>query len=215
MRDFRSVIHIIGLLLCIEAIAMTIPMITDLIYKNEDWDEFLLSSLITFFIGLVLYYSFRKEKIIIKVRQAFVLTFLSWIVIAIFASIPFVFTSANLNYSDSFFESISGITTTGATVISNLDDLHHGILIWRALLQWFGGIGIIVLAMAILPTLQIGGMQLLHMEHDDPYEKTLPKINRFVIEIFLLYSFLTLLCAILYYLLGMSCLLYTSDAADE
>ena len=204
MRDFRSVIHIIGLLLCIEAIAMTIPMITDLIYKNEDWDEFLLSSLITFFIGLVLYFSFRKEKIVIKVRQAFVLTFLSWIVIAIFASIPFVFTSANLNYSDSFFESISGITTTGATVISNLDDLHHGILIWRALLQWFGGIGIIVLAMAILPTLQIGGMQLLHMEHDDPYEKTLPKINQFVIEIFLLYSFLTLLCAILYYLLGMS-----------
>ena len=180
MRDFRSVIHIIGLLLCIEAIAMTIPMITDLIYKNEDWDEFLLSALITFFIGLVLYYSFRKEKIIIKVRQAFVLTFLSWIVIAIFASIPFVFTSANLNYSDSFFESISGITTTGATVISNLDDLHHGILIWRALLQWFGGIGIIVLAMAILPTLQIGGMQLLHMEHDDPYEKTIPKVNKFV-----------------------------------
>ena len=85
-----------------------------------------------------------------------------------------------------------------------MDDLHHGILIWRALLQWFGGIGIIVLAMAILPTLQIGGMQLLHMEHDDPYEKTLPKINQFVIEIFLLYSFLTLLCAILYYLLGMS-----------
>ena len=92
-------------------------------------------------------------------------------------------------FSDSFFESISGITTTGATVISNIDDLHHGILIWRALLQWFGGIGIIVLAMAILPTLQIGGMQLLHMEHDDPYEKTLPKINQFVIEIFLLYSF--------------------------
>ena len=102
MRDFRSVIHIIGLLLCIEAIAMTIPMITDLIYKNEDWDEFLLSSLITFFIGLVLYFSFRKKKIIIKVRQAFVLTFLSWIVIAIFASIPLFsldspFTSTKLN----------------------------------------------------------------------------------------------------------------------
>jgi len=204
MRDFRSVIHIIGLLLCIEAIAMMIPVFIDLIYKNPDWDEFFLSALVTFFIGLVLYYSFRKEKIIIKIRQAFVLTILSWVIIALFASLPFVFTSSNLNYTDSFFEAISGITTTGATVINNLDELNHGILIWRSLLQWFGGIGIIVLAMAILPTLQIGGMQLLHMEQDDPYEKTLPKINQFIIEIFVLYTFLTLVCAILYYIFGMS-----------
>ena len=166
MRDFRSVFHIIGLLLCIESIAMLIPLIVDLIYGNPDWDEFFLSSCVTFFIGLVLYYSFRKEKIVIKIRQAFVLTILSWIIIAFFASLPFVFTSANLNYTDSFFESISGITTTGATVIKELDNLHHGILIWRSLLQWFGGIGIIVLAMAILPTLQIGGMQLLHMDEN-------------------------------------------------
>ena len=82
--------------------------------------NFFYQALVTFFIGLVLYYSFRKEKIIIKVRQAFVLTILSWIIIAFFASIPFVFTSANLNYTDSFFESISGITTTGATVINNI-----------------------------------------------------------------------------------------------
>ena len=204
MRDFRSVIHIIGLLLCIEALAMMIPMIIDLLYQNPDWNEFFLSGLITFFIGLVLYYSFRKKKIIIKVRQAFVLTILSWIIVAFFASLPFIFTSANLSYTDAFFESISGITTTGATVINDLDNLHHGILIWRSLLQWFGGIGIIVLAMAILPTLQIGGMQLLHMEQDDPYEKTLPKINQFVLEIFILYSFLTFICALLYYFSGMS-----------
>ena len=204
MRDFRSVMHIIGLLLCIESIAMTLPLLIDLFNNNSDWNIFFLSSLITFFIGLVLYYSFKKEKILIKVRQAFVLTILSWIVIAVFASIPFVFSSANLNYTDAFFESISGITTTGATVINNLDQLHHGILLWRSLLQWFGGIGIIVLAMAILPTLQIGGMQLLHMEQDDPYEKTLPKINQFVLEIFILYSVLTLFCAILYYMHGMN-----------
>ena len=204
MRDFRSVIHIIGLLLCIEALAMLIPLLFDLIYKNSDWKEFLFSSLITFFIGLVLYYSFRKDKIKIKIRQAFVLTIFSWIIIAFFASLPFIFTSANLNYTDAFFESISGITTTGATVIQNLDTLSHGILIWRSLLQWFGGIGIIVLAIAILPTLQIGGMQLLHMEHDDPYEKTLPKINQFLFQIFILYSSLTSVCFFLYYLLGMS-----------
>ena len=85
------------------------------------------------------------------------------------------FGSSNLSYTNAFFESISGITTTGATVINNLEKLQEGILIWRAILQWFGGIGIIVFAIAILPTLQIGGMQLLHMEHDDPYEKTSTK----------------------------------------
>ena len=203
MRDFRSVMHIIGLLLCIEAIAMIIPLLIDLVYGNSDWKIFFLSSLLTFFIGLVLYYSFRKEKMLIKIREAFVLTILSWLIIALFASLPFIFTSANLNYTDAFFESISGITTTGATVITNIDNLHHGILIWRSLLQWFGGIGIIVLAMAILPTLQIGGMQLLHMEQDDPYEKTLPKINQFVIEIFALYSAMTFVCTLLYYFFGM------------
>ena len=160
MRDFRSVIYIIGMLLCIEAVAMLIPMLIDILYKNSDWQIFFFSSFITFFIGLVLYFSFRQKKNKIKVREAFFLTLISWIIIAVFASLPFVYSSSNLNYSDAFFESISGITTTGATVISNLDQLPEGILIWRSLLQWFGGIGIILLALAILPTLQIGGMQL-------------------------------------------------------
>jgi len=204
MRDFRSVLNIIGLLLCIEALAMLIPMLVDLLYQKPDWEKFFFSSIITFFIGLVLFFSFKKEKNLIKVRQAFVLTILSWIIIAVFASLPFVFTSAKLNYTDAFFESISGITTTGATVINNLNDLNEGILIWRSLLQWFGGIGIIVLAMSILPTLQIGGMQLLHMEQDDPYEKTLPKINHFIIEISSLYLCLTIVCALSYYIFGMS-----------
>jgi len=204
MRDFRPVFYILGFLLCIEAIAMLIPLFVDLFHSNKDWQQFFYSSIVTFFIGLVLFFSFKKEKIKIDVRQAFVLTLLSWFFIAFFGSIPFVYTSTALNYTDSFFESVSGITTTGATVISNLDNLPEGILIWRSLLQWFGGIGIIVLAIAILPTLQIGGMQLLHMEHDDPYEKTLPKINQFVLEIFLLYIFLSIMCAVLYYFAGMS-----------
>ena len=204
MRDFRSILYILGLLLCIEALAMIIPLLVDLIYSNEDWRQFFYSSIVTFFIGLVLFFSFKRGKIKIDVRQAFVLTLFSWLLIAFFGSIPFIYVSTSLSYTDAFFESVSGITTTGATVINNLDSLSEGILIWRALLQWFGGIGIIVLAIAILPTLQIGGMQLLHMEHDDPYEKTLPKINQFVFEIFALYIFLSILCAILYYFAGMS-----------
>jgi len=204
MRDFRSILYILGLLLCIEAVAMIVPLFTDLIYSNKDWQQFFYSSIVTFFIGLVLFFSFKRKKIKIDVRQAFVLTILSWLLIALFGSIPFIYVNTSLSYTDAFFESVSGITTTGATVINNLDSLSEGILIWRALLQWFGGIGIIVLAIAILPTLQIGGMQLLHMEHDDPYEKTLPKINQFVLEIFILYIFLSTLCALFYYFAGMS-----------
>jgi len=204
MRDFRPVFYIIGIILCIQSITMLIPMIIDLICQNNDWQIFMFSSILTFFIGLVLFFSFRKKKNKINLRQAFVLTVLSWIMVALFSSLPFIFSSSNLGLTDAFFESISGITTTGATVIVNLDNLPEGILIWRSILQWFGGIGIIVLALAILPTLQIGGMQLLHMEHDDPYEKTLPKVGQFVLEIFLIYLMLTFICAIFYFIAGMS-----------
>tara|TARA_A100001015_G_scaffold59794_1_gene65944 strand:+ start:913 stop:2286 length:1374 start_codon:yes stop_codon:yes gene_type:complete len=179
-------------------------MVFDLYYKNDDWVQFFYSSLITFFIGIILNISFRKKNIKLGIREAFVLTISSWIIISIFGSLPFIYSSSNLTYTDAFFESVSGITTTGSTVISNLEDLSEGILIWRSLLQWFGGIGIIVLAMAILPTLQIGGMQLLHMEHDDPYEKSIPKVNRFVLELFFLYVCLSVVCAFLYFLNGMS-----------
>ena len=204
MRDFRSILNIIGILLCIESIAMLIPMFYDLYFKNDDWVQFLYSSLITFFIGIILYFSFRKKNIKLGIRQAFLLTISSWIIISIFGSLPFIYSSSSLSYTDAFFETVSGITTTGSTVINNLQSLSEGILIWRSLLQWFGGIGIIVLAMAILPTLQIGGMQLLHMEHDDPYEKTIPKVNRFVLELFILYIFLSIICGVLYFLNGMS-----------
>tara|TARA_B100001287_G_C22674702_1_gene527062 strand:+ start:397 stop:1782 length:1386 start_codon:yes stop_codon:yes gene_type:complete len=183
---------------------MLIPMFYDIFYQNDDWLQFLYSSLITFIIGIILYISFRKKNIKLGIRQAFLLTICSWLVISLFGAIPFVYSSSSLPYTDAFFESVSGITTTGATVIYDLENLSEGILIWRSLLQWFGGIGIIVLAMAILPTLQIGGMQLLHMEHDDPYEKTIPKVNRFVLELFLLYIFLSIICGILYFLNGMS-----------
>ena len=204
MRDFRSILHIIGLLLCLEGIAMIIPLLIDLLYGNTDWNIFFFCGVITFFIGLVFYFSFKEKNKKINIRQAFLLTTLSWILIALFASLPFIYSTSNLDYTDAFFESISGITTTGATVIDNLDSLTEGILIWRSLLQWFGGIGIVILAMAILPTLQIGGMQLLSMEHDDPYEKTLPKINQFILEIFLIYFIFTFFCAVLYFIFGMN-----------
>ena len=204
MRDFRPILNILGLLLCIESIALLIPMFFDLINSNQDWKQFFYISCLTFLIGLVLYVGFKKENIKINLRQAFLLTIVSWFIIALFGSLPFVYTSSSLSFTDAFFEAVSGITTTGSTVIPNLEHISEGVLIWRSLLQWFGGIGIIVLAVAILPTLQIGGMQLLHMEHDDPYEKTLPKINKFIIEIASLYLSLTILCFFFYYIFGMT-----------
>ncbi len=204
MRDFRPIFNILGLLLCIESVALLIPMFFDLLNNNQDWKQFFYISCLTFFIGLVLYVGFKRENIKINLRQAFLLTIVSWILIAFFGSLPFVYTSSSLSFTDAFFEAVSGITTTGSTVISNLENLSEGVLVWRSLLQWFGGIGIIVLAVAILPTLQIGGMQLLHMEHDDPYEKTLPKINKFIIEIISLYLSLTTLCFFFYYIFGMT-----------
>ena len=204
MRDFRPILNILGLLLCIESLALLIPMSFDLINNNKDWRQFFYISCLTFLIGFVLYQGFKKEKLKINLRQAFLLTVLSWFLIALFGSLPFIYSSSSLSFTDAFFESMSGITTTGSTVVNNLDYLSEGILIWRSLLQWFGGIGIIVLAVAILPTLQIGGMQLLHMEHDDPYEKTLPKINKFIFQIAGLYVGLTVICFFFYYALGMS-----------
>ncbi len=204
MRDFRPILNILGLLLCIESIALLIPLFFDLINKNKDWEQFFYICCLTFLIGFVLYVGFKKEKIHINIRQAFLLTILSWFLIALFGCLPFIYSSSSLSFTDAFFESVSGITTTGSTVIFNLEELSEGILIWRSLLQWFGGIGIIVLAVAILPTLQIGGMQLLHMEHDDPYEKTLPKINKFILELTILYISLTILCFFFYYFFGMN-----------
>ena len=106
MRDFRSILNIIGFLLCIEATAMIIPMFYDLYYNNQDWKQFLYSSLITFFIGIILYISFRKKNIKLGIRQAFVLTISSWILISLFGAIPFIYSSASLSYTDAFFESV-------------------------------------------------------------------------------------------------------------
>ena len=104
MRDFRSIFYIIGLLLCIEAIAMLLPMFTDILYNNSDWKIFFFSSLITFILGLVLYFSFKHQKDKIRIREAFVLTVFSWIIIAIFASLPLIYSSSHLNFTDAFFE---------------------------------------------------------------------------------------------------------------
>jgi trk system potassium uptake protein TrkH len=184
---------------------MTLPMLIDLYYGNPDWKVFFLCILATSFFGGILVLSNRTgpEGFSINVRQAFLLTCLSWICLATFASLPLWFSELKLSFTDAFFEAMSGITTTGSTVIVGLDKAPPGILMWRALLQWLGGIGIIVMALSVLPFLKVGGMQLFRTESSES-EKAMPRATKLASSIAYIYFGLTLLCAIFYHFSGLS-----------
>ena len=206
MLDFRLIVFVLGILLATLGLAMLVPALIDAVADNPDWLVFTLSSGLTTFIGvtsmLATYRGRRQENL--AVHQAFVLTTASWIVIPLFAALPFSFSDLGLTYTDAFFEAMSGLTTTGSTVITGLDSAPPGILLWRALLQWMGGIGIIVMAVAILPLLQIGGMQLFRMESSDTSEKVLPRVGQIAAAIGIIYLVLTGLCSLALYAAGAS-----------
>ncbi len=201
---FQPVINLIGLLLCTLSGFMLIPGFIDYILGDKDWAAFLVSSFITLFVGAGLYLSSRENNSEhLELRQAFLLTNSAWISISLFGSLPFLFSNLNLNFIDAFFESTSGITTTGSTIIANLEEVSYGILLWRALLQWLGGIGIIVMAIAILPMLSIGGMQLFKTESYETPDKIIPRAAIFASGISIVYIILTSLWAIMLWLAGM------------
>lgn len=184
------------------AISMVLPMLADLYFGNEDWKVFFICIVITSFFGGSLIISNNSESINIDTRQAFMLIFITWLGLATFASLPFTFSKLNMSFTDSFFEAMSGITTTGATVIVGLDNAPPGILLWRAILQWLGGIGIILMAMSILPFLNIGGMQIFRAEMSED-EKVLPRAAKLASSIGMIYTALTIICAICYMFAGL------------
>ena len=186
------------------AVAMCLPAIFDLIIGNPNWQVFLLAAALTLFIGIMLVLMTWDNVRKISIRQAFVLTTVVWVVIPSFAALPLAFADLQLSYTDAFFEAMSGLTTTGSTVMLGLDSTPPGILLWRALLQWLGGIGIIAMAIVILPLLQVGGMQLFRMESSDTSDKVMPRTTQIVTYISVLYVALTALCAVLYWTGGMS-----------
>ncbi len=202
MNNNKTVFFAIGVLLVILGAFMLIPFFVQIIYDEQN-NAFLSSSSITVFIGILLVLANLEDERKLNLQQAFLLTTLSWLSIAIFGSIPFLLSGLNLSFVDAFFESMSGITTTGSTIITNLDNSPKSVLIWRALLQWLGGIGIIVMAITILPLLNIGGMQLFRMENSDA-EKILPKTREVTLIISSIYITLTVACGISYWLGGMS-----------
>ena len=183
---------------------MMIPAFVDWLYGNNDWPAFVGASLLTLFIGAILYLSNRDSTTEhLELRQAFLLTNSAWISIALFGSLPFLLSEIDMSFTDAIFESTSGITTTGATVINNLEATSHGILIWRALLQWLGGVGIIVMALAVLPMLSIGGMQLFKTESYETPDKVVPKAASFAAGISIVYITLTVVWALMLWVAGM------------
>ena len=186
MNNYKTVFFSIGILLIILGAFMLIPFFVQIIYDEKN-STFLSSASITSFIGVLLVLTNLEENRKLNLQQAFLLTTLSWLSIAIFGCLPFLQSGLNISLVDSFFESMSGITTTGSTIITNLNDAPKGILLWRAILQWLGGIGVIVMAITILPLLNIGGMQLFRMESSDTAEKILPKTREVTLTISIIY----------------------------
>lgn len=203
MIELRPVIFVIGILLSILAIAMVIPAMVDIAVGHPDWQVFTVAAFVTLFVGVSMMLTTRASLRRFSVRQAFLMTNLAWFVIAAFGALPFQFSELELNAVDAFFEAMSGVTTTGSTVIVGLDFAPPGILLWRAILQWLGGIGIIVMAVAILPMLQVGGMQMFRVEAFDA-DKVLPRAAQIAGGIAIVYVFLTAMAAIILWSLGMS-----------
>ncbi len=204
MPTLRPIFLVNGLMLATLGATMLIPALLDAVVGNADWEVFLAGAFVTGFVGAGLVLSSWGGERRIDQRQAFLLTTSSWLVLPAFGALPFAFSALDLSYADSFFEAMSGLTTTGSTVIVGLDAAPPGILIWRAILQWLGGIGIVVTAIAILPMLRIGGMQLFRMESADHSEKVLPRAAQISGAIGAIYLGLTAACVFAYWLAGMN-----------
>lgn len=200
--DLRPVLYLIGLLLAVLSAGMVVAAATDIYYSNADWVTFTISALFTGFFATALILSCQQKDLALTHRQAFLFTGLSWLTMPLFAALPFLFNADGMSLVDAVFESVSGMTTTGATVITNIETQPPGLLIWRALLQWMGGIGIIVMAISVLPMLQVGGMQLFRLESSEN-EKVTPRFNHMVRGIAWIYLGLSVICAYAYYMAGM------------
>ncbi len=203
MSNYKTVFFTLGILQIILGIFMFIPIIFQFIYSEID-SSFFGASIVTIIFGTLFFLSNLDHDKKLTLQQAFLLTALSWLSIAIFGSLPFIFSDLNFSFINAFFESMSGITTTGSTIISNLDEMPKSILLWRAILQWLGGIGIIIMAITLMPIMNVGGMQLFKISNNDSSEKILPKSKEIALRLIYIYTSLTLLCSLTYKFFGMN-----------
>lgn len=205
MFDFRPVSYVIGLLVAALGVSMLVPMAVDLAMGSGNAWGFFQSALLTILVGAGMALgSANAVSERLTIQQTFLITTGVWLALPVFGALPFILGAPELRYVNAFFEAMSGLTTTGATVMSNLSMQPPGILLWRAMLQWFGGIGIIVVAMAFLPELRVGGMQIFRSEGFDTFGKILPRAQEIATRISVIYIGLTALCAVAYAAFGMS-----------
>jgi trk system potassium uptake protein TrkH len=205
MYDIRPVGYVIGLLLMVLGLTMAVPLATDLYYDNGHWGAFTESAVLTSAIGALLTLAcVNGVDQRLTIQQTFLVTTLVWVALPVFGALPFVFGQTQASFVDALFESVSGMTTTGSTVFAGLDHLPEGLLLWRGMLQWFGGVGIIVVAMVFLPELRVGGMQIFRSEGFDTMGKILPRAGEIARQISVIYVGLTAVCALTYSALGMT-----------
>lgn len=207
MRSYRPVVLVTGALVAALGLTMLIPMIADLLAADElhraDWAAFAIGAIISFLAGGGAAAASWGPIDRITTRQGFLLTATSWLALVVFAAIPLSLGGLELSYVDAFFEAMSGLTTTGSTVVSGLDDAPPGALLWRSMLQWFGGVGIIIMAFAVLPALRVGGMQIFKSEAWDTSEKFIANAAQYSIALSIIYAFFTALCCLLLWGFGM------------
>ncbi|MBZ0216270.1 MAG: TrkH family potassium uptake protein [Fimbriimonadaceae bacterium] len=203
-KELMPVLKVIGVLLMIMGAMMLLPGIVDLAYENDDWKVFAGSSFVSFFIGTSLMFSQNVPIEKLSTRQAILLVNLAWLGCAGVGAVPFMLAEIHLSVTDAFFESMSGITTTGSTVVTGLERLPAGILLWRAILQWIGGLGIIVTSLSILPALNIAGMQMFKIEAFDIDGKAFPRAAQISTALTSIYIALTSICALALWLSGLT-----------
>ncbi|MDA7981990.1 MAG: TrkH family potassium uptake protein [Alphaproteobacteria bacterium] len=201
--NLRPVLFINGALLAILSAGMLVPALADALVADANWKVFAASSGVTMFIAVSLMIATRQDRGVLSPRQAFIMVFASWLATALFGALPFLFSDAVLTFSDAFFESTSGITTTGATVLTGLDGLSPGLLLWRGMLQWLGGIGLIVMAIFVLPELRVGGMQFFRPEGGGHSEASSPRVVSLASRIFAIYAGITVIGMVVLLLLGL------------
>lgn len=205
MLDIRPVGYVIGLLVATLGLTMLGPLVADLAAGNGHWPAFLESASITIMTGLLIAISCANGvQSGLTLKQTFLLTSTVWIALPAFGALPFILGATDATLTDAFFEAMSGITTTGSTVLVQIEDLPEGILLWRGILQWLGGIGIIVVAMVFLPELKVGGMQVFRSEAFETMGKILPRAAEIASRISVVYVSLTMICALAYAATGMS-----------
>lgn len=205
MLDLRPVGYVIGLLVAVLGATMMLPMLVDLAEGREHWPVFVESAVITILTGgLIAVSCANGVREGLTIQQTFLLTTGVWLALPVFGALPFMLGYTEARFVDAFFEAMSGLTTTGSTVFSGLDTMPKGLLLWRGILQWLGGIGIIVVAMVFLPELRVGGMQIFRTESFDTFGKILPRATEIASRISVIYVTLTMICALAYVGAGMN-----------